>query len=363
MFQDRQHIVSINATGIMSTVPYFSLYHKGGYMESTVTVKPSLAIAILKGGLGVNVPMFLWGPPGIGKSQIVAQVAAELNLPLIDIRAVLLDPVDLRGVPSVENGTTRWNPPIFLPTEGEGVLFLDELSQAPESVQSSLLQLVLDRKLGEYRLPDGWRILAAGNRVTDGSFSRKISKALGSRFATHLELAVDLDEWCAWAINNEVPSEIIGFLRLRPDLLHHFDAKAQGNSFPCPRVWANVGKFMGKLPFEAELPFFAGALGFGPAAEFTSFLQIFRDLPDIEAIMLDPDTVDVPSEPSVLYALCGAMSRKVTSDNISRAFHYMKRLPSEFQVVWLRDALQAEPMLATSKEFSAWAKDNSELLL
>ncbi len=332
-------------------------------MDTSVTVKPSLAITILKSGLGVNVPMFLWGPPGIGKSQIVAQVAANLKLPLIDIRAVLLDPVDLRGVPSVENGATRWNPPIFLPTEGEGVLFLDELSQAPESVQSSLLQLVLDRKLGEYRMPDGWRILAAGNRVTDGTFSRKISKALGSRFATHLELAVDLDEWCAWAVNNNVPTEIISFLRLRPDLLHHFDPKAQGNSFPCPRVWANVGQFMGKLPQEAELPFFAGALGFGPAAEFTSYLQIYRDLPDVDTIMLSPDTADVPREPSVLYALCGAMSRRVTTGNAAPAFRYMKRLPTEFQVVWLRDALQAEPLLATTGEFSDWAARNAGLLL
>jgi len=100
-------------------------------METPVSVKPSLAIAILKSGLSVNVPMFLWGPPGIGKSQIVAQVAADLNLPLIDIRAVLLDPVDLRGVPSVENGTTRWNPPNFLPTEGEGVLFFGRTLPGP----------------------------------------------------------------------------------------------------------------------------------------------------------------------------------------------------------------------------------------
>jgi hypothetical protein len=332
-------------------------------MESPVTVKPSLAITILKSGLGVNVPMFLWGPPGIGKSQIVAQVAASLNLPLIDIRAVLLDPVDLRGVPSVENGATRWNPPDFLPRHGEGVLFLDELSQAPDSVQSSLLQLVLDRRLGEYCLPDNWRILAAGNRVTDGTFSRKISKALGSRFATHLELAVDLDEWCVWAIANQVPSEILAFLRLRPDLLHHFDPKAQGNSFPCPRVWANIGQFLGKLPVEAELPFFAGALGFGAAAEFTSFLKIYRDLPEVDAIMRDPDQAVVPQEPSVLYALCGAMSRKVTLDNATAAFHYMRRLPTEFQVVWLRDTLQAEPGLATSREFGRWAEDNGDLLL
>jgi hypothetical protein len=199
--------------------------------------------------------------------------------------------------------------------------------------------------------------------VTDGTFSKKISKALGSRFATHLELVVDLDEWCAWAIDNNVPPEIISFLRLRPDLLHHFDPKAQGNSFPCPRVWANVGQFMGKLPLEAELPFFAGALGFGAAAEFTSFLQIYRELPDVDAIMVDPDNSEVPVEPSVLYALCGAMSRKVTSGNISQAFRYMNRLPSEFQVVWLRDALKAEPRLAATDEFSGWARENAGLLM
>jgi hypothetical protein len=318
-------------------------------MDAAVTVKPSLATTILKSCLSVNVPLFLWGPPGIGKSQIVAQVAASLQLPLIDIRAVLLDPVDLRGVPSVSDGVTRWNPPNFLPTAGEGVLFLDELSQAPDSVQSSLLQLVLDRKLGEYSMPDGWRILAAGNRVTDGTFSRKISKALGSRFATHLELAVDLDEWCAWAIENKVPAEIMAFLRLRPELLHHFDAKAQGNSFPCPRVWANVGKFMGILPLEAELPFFSGALGYGPAAEFTSFLQVYRDLPDLDALLLAPDETEIPKEPSVLYALCGAMSRKINAGNVNQAFRYMKRLPLEFQVVWLRDALQATPRLPTAR--------------
>ena len=332
-------------------------------MDTSVTVKPSLAIAILKGGLNVNVPMFLWGPPGIGKSQIVAQVAAELKLPLIDIRAVLLDPVDLRGVPSVENGSTRWNPPIFLPTEGEGVLFLDELSQAPDSVQSSLLQLVLDRKLGEYRMPDGWRILAAGNRVTDGTFSRKISKALGSRFATHLELAVDLDEWCAWAINNDVPAEIIGFLRLRPDLLHHFDPKAQGNSFPCPRVWANVGQFMGKLPLEAELPFFAGALGFGPAAEFTSFLQIYRDLPDIEAIMLDPDSVGRSRR--AIRALCPVRGNE-PQGNVRQ--HFSGLSLHEATAVGISSRLAARCTASRAhachhQEFTDWAKDNADLLL
>ncbi len=326
------------------------------------TLTCSTAKKVLEAAISERLPVFLWGPPGVGKSQIVAQVADSLNLPLIDVRAVLLDPVDLRGVPSIENGTTRWNPPDFLPKDGEGVLFLDELPQAPDSVQSSLLQLVLDRRLGEYCLPDGWIVVAAGNRVTDGTFSRKISKALGSRFATHLELAVDLDEWCAWAIDNQVPAEILAFVRLRPDLLHSFDPQASGNSFPCPRVWATLGRFVGKLPVEAELPFFAGALGDGPAVEFIGFLRLYRDLPDIDGILMDPDGADVPTSPAVLYALCGAMSRKITANNASRVFAYMRRLPTEYQVVWLRDAVRRDKSITKTPEFTTWAIKNGEIL-
>lgn len=332
-------------------------------MENTNSLKPTYAVAALKAAVTVNRPLFIWGPPGIGKSQIVAQVAESMDMELIDVRAVLLDPVDLRGVPSIEDGTTRWNPPNFLPTDGKGILFLDELPQAPESVQSSLLQLVLDRQLGEYKLPDGWVVLAAGNRVTDGTFSRKLSKALGSRFATHLELAVDLDDWCAWAVENGVEPEILAFVRLRPDLLHQFDSKAKGNSFPCPRVWATVSEFLGKLPPEIELPFFAGALGDGPAAEFTSFLRIFRDLPSIESILLDPENADVPNDkPAVLYALCGAMSRRITEENASKVFVYMQRMPTEFQVVWLRDSIRSCPDIVATKEFTEWSIKNGDLL-
>lgn len=326
------------------------------------TVKPSVASSLLATALKKNRPIFLWGAPGVGKSAIVRQAAESMGLALVDIRAVLLDPVDLRGVPSIEDGITRWNPPVFLPTEGEGVLFLDELPQAPESVQSALLQLVLDRRLGEYRLPDGWRIVAAGNRVTDGTFSRKLSKALGSRFATHLDVAVDLDDWCRWAVENQIEPEILGFVRFRPDLLHSFDAKAAGNSFPCPRVWAEVSGFVGELPPDGELAFFSGALGDGPAAEFTSFLRIYRNLPNIDGILLNPDDAEVPDDPSVLYALCGAMSRKVTVDNASRAFAYMNRLPVEFQVVWLKDTTRTNSKIVTTKEFTAWAVKNGDLL-
>jgi hypothetical protein len=322
---------------------------------------------ILRACLNKQRPMFVWGPPGVGKSDGIRQVVAEMDGHLIDVRASLLDPVDLRGVPSVVNGQTRWNPPIFLPTAEQAarypivVIFLDELAQAIEAVQSSLLQLVLDRQLGEYSLPTNVVIVAAGNRVTDGTFSRKMSKALTTRFATHVELLPNVDQWCKWALDHNVSPEVIAFNRLRPDLHMAFDPKAAGNSFPCPRVWAQVSDFI-DLPADCALPFLSGALGDGPAAEFLGFLRLYKSMPDLDAVLMNPDTADVPTDPSTLYAVATAMARKLTAGNAKRAFTYMGRLSVEFQVVWLRDALHLDKANARLPEFTAWAIRNGDLL-
>ena len=145
-------------------------------------------------------PVFVWGGPGIGKSAVVRQLAEGLNVPLQDVRALLLDPVDLRGLPSIaSDGRSKWSTPEFLPHDGEGILFLDELNAAPAMVQASCYQLVLDRKLGEYSLPDGWAILAAGNRDSDRAVTTRMPTPLRNRFV-HLEFEVDLQEWSEWAI-------------------------------------------------------------------------------------------------------------------------------------------------------------------
>jgi MoxR-like ATPase len=139
-------------------------------------------------------PVFLWGGTGIGKSAIVRQLATSLNLPLQDVRALLLDPVDLRGLPFLgSDGRSRWATPEFLPKDGEGILFLDELNAAPAMVQASCYQLVLDRKLGEYTLPDGWAIIAAGNRDSDRAVTTRMPSPLRNRFV-HLEFEVDAQE-------------------------------------------------------------------------------------------------------------------------------------------------------------------------
>ena len=154
-----------------------------------------------------------WGAPGAGKSQVVAQVAAALDVRLIDIRAILVDLVDLRGLPTVEHGKAAWATPAFLPDEGAGILFLDELNAAPPLVQATCNQLVLDRALGEYRLPDGWTVFAAGNREGDRAVTPRMSSALANRFV-HLSFEPDLDDWSRWAMGQaDLRPEVVAFLR------------------------------------------------------------------------------------------------------------------------------------------------------
>ena len=199
-------------------------------------MKPSKLYEALHALIGERVPLHIWGACGVGKSQIVAQVADDLDFDFLDVRAVQLDPVDLRGLPRIKEDQTEWVPPKFLPTSGKGILFLDELTSAPQMTQAGCYQLVLDRKLGEYRLPDGWVVIAAGNPASERGVHFSMPRPLRNRFV-HLELEADLNDWCKWAVNSNVRPEIIAFLRFKPDLLHTADATSDANAWPTPRSW------------------------------------------------------------------------------------------------------------------------------
>jgi hypothetical protein len=308
-------------------------------------------------------PAFLWGSPGIGKSAIVKQVASEKKLPVRDVRAALLDPVDLRGIPVVRDGKTTWTAPEFLPTEGAGLLFLDELNAAPPLVQAACYQLVLDRALGEYTLPDGWTVIAAGNLESDRAVTSRMSTALSSRFL-HLELDIHLDDWSKWAFSHEIRPEIVAFVRFRPELLHKFDPRSGEKSFPCPRTWEFTSKILNGSPArEIEYEMLKGIVGEAAAAEFTGFLRIFRDLPSPDAILLNPEQADVPTDPATLYALCGALARKASDNTADRLFKYFRRLPAEFGVMAVRDSVSNCKDVAKTRSFIEWASDNSEILI
>ena len=325
---------------------------------------PSHVARALSTLLPIRQPVFLWGPPGVGKSQIVAQTAAALGLELIDIRAVLLDPVDLRGLPQIDaDGRTHWRAPAFLPTDGQGVLFLDELNAAPPLVQAACYQLILDRALGEYRLPNGWTVIAAGNRDQDRAVTHRMPTALANRFV-HLEIEPHLEDWIAWAEQSGIASEVTAFLRFRPALLHDFDPTRAARSFPTPRSWEFVSTMLqGQPDQQVELELLRGAVGDGAALEFSGFLRTWRELPDTDAVLADPDAAPAPVEPAAAYAICEALGRLACPDVMPALTRYAARLPVEFGVLLMRDAVRRDSRTAKTPSFAAWARDNAEVFV
>lgn len=306
-------------------------------------------------------PVCVWGEPGIGKSDIMEQVAQATSRQFNDQRAVLLDPVDVRGLPTVVNGRSTWATPDFLPTTGRGVLFLDELNRAATMVQNAFLQLVLDRRLGDYTLPGDWVVAAACNRSQDGGGVTKMNSALSSRFL-HLELEPTLDDWCKWAVTHNIEPAVIAFLRFRPELLHKFDRNAR--SFPNCRSWEFVSRVTAQNPSKnVELALFEGVVGHGAAIEFAAFLQLFRNIPSIDSILLNPDKAAVPvNDAASLWAIASALSRRATDANFRRVLTYLERMPGEYNVLSVKDATARDQKLCATPEFTTWMINHSDVV-
>ncbi len=330
-------------------------------------MNPLQVISSLHTLIQIKQPVFLWGAPGIGKSQIVAQVANEKSCKLIDIRAVLLDPVDLRGLPRINNqGQATWCPPSFLPSEDckdNGIVFLDELNAAPPLVQAACYQLVLDRRIGEYTLPQGWTVIAAGNGEKDRAVTHRMPTALANRMV-HITMQTSVEDWLLWAENSNICPEIMAFLRFRPNLLHDFDPQSASKAFASPRSWeflSNMLKSCVHASVEYEL--FQGTVGMAAATEFMGFLKVWRDLPTVESILATPTSIEIPNEPATLYALCEALGAKASVQNIENIIHYALRLPTEFSVLLLRTAVCKDEKIVQTEPFMHWAKQNSHVLM
>ncbi len=335
-------------------------------------MKPSQVVDALQilTNKDVMLPCFIHGSPGLGKSSLVKQVAEKNNLEIRDVRTVLLDACDIKGIPTISGKqgekVTEWCPPDFLPTSGEGILFLDELSQAPQMVQSSCLQLVLDRCIGNYRLPDGWRIVAAGNKQSDKAGSSKIITPLLNRFV-HLELDPCSEEWLTWAEKADINAQIRYYIKWKPAHLMSFDPKISQRSFASPRTWEYLSKILTKTGHinNSLMHLIEGAIG-NVSAEFTAFLALRDKLPDIERIMKDPEGTPVPvNEGGVLYALAGALEEKAMDPKNHDSFmKYSTRLPKEFSVLVIRNALaNAKCNLSSSHPLvHAWWEKNKEFI-
>ncbi len=314
-----------------------------------------------------RVPTFLWGAPGIGKSSIVKQIAQDKEVGFIDLRLALMDPTDLKGIPfyDKESHTALWAPPAFLPRHGEGILFLDELNSAPPSVQASAYQLILDRKVGEYELPSGWAIVAAGNREGDRGVTYRMPSPLANRFV-HFEMEVDVEDWRLWAYKKGLDERVISYISYRNEHLFTFDAKSDAKSFATPRSWEYVDKILkSTITKELLLDTLSGAIGREVGVSFLSFAKVMNRLPDIENI-LKTGSGEHSDEVDVLYALStGVVSAYLKDKNeekLENILRYTLGLKSEFAVMIVQDLQRNGVRMEHSEIFKEWVKKFAYLL-
>ena len=313
-------------------------------------------------------PILVKGAPGIGKTDIIYQAAEAAGCEVHVSHPVVSDPTDYKGMPFVVDGKATFLPfgdlQKLIDADKPLVFFMDDLGQAPASVQAAAMQLILARKINGHRVSDNVTFAAATNRKSDKAGVSGILEPVKSRFVSIWELVADLDDWIKWALNNNLPMELLSFIRFRPNLLCDFSPTADFVNSPCPRTVANVAKCMQDgYPPELEYEVYSGAAGEGFAAELMGFLKIYRDLPNPDVIIMNPDKAEVPEDPATLYALAGALTAKAGENNFERICTYGERMPAEFNVMMVRDIISKNQELTGTRAFINWSVNNSDVIM
>ncbi len=276
------------------------------------TVGPKNAKKSLRKAFKSKRPIFMWGPPGIGKSDIIKQLGDELDAHVIDVRLSLWEPTDIKGIPYFDSNSSKmvWAPPSELPDaemaaqHGKIILFLDELNSAAPAVQAAAYQLILNRRVGTYQLPDNVAIVAAGNRETDKGVTYRMPAPLANRFV-HLELAVDWDDYFEWATENKVHKDVVGFLTFSKKDLYDFDPKSSSRAFATPRSWSFVSELLTDDDTDTDTltDLVSGAIGEGLAIKFMAHRKIASKLPDPSDILKGKVKKMESKEISAMYSL------------------------------------------------------------
>ena len=321
--------------------------------------------------------VMLWGAPGVGKSQAVRQIAKEIErrtgkkVVVTDVRLLLFNPIDLRGIPTANEDKTLavWlKPQIFQMDERDSVvniLFLDEISSAPQSVQASAYQITLDRTVGEHRLPENCIVISAGNRTTDKSVAYKMPKALANRLM-HFQVEGSFESWKAWAIEHGIHEKVLGFLSFRQTYLMGFNTETDDLAFATPRSWEMVSNVLNAVSGEVEkvYPQIAGLVGSGVAVEFLSWEKVYASLPSIEDIF-NGKNPPMPKNGDTMYALSASMvayarAHKEEYRRIGNSISYALRMPPDFSLLVMRDYTCIEKgyreKLMRIPEFSEWLR-------
>lgn len=332
---------------------------------------------------GEEVPtVMLWGQPGVGKSDGIRGLAKNLEkatkkeVIVHDVRLLLFNPVDLRGipVPDSEREFAKWlKPQIFNMDSSPNViniLFLDEITAAPPTVQASAYQLTLDRKVGEHKLPDNVIIVGAGNRVQDKGVAYKMPTPLANRM-THFDIVCDLEDWKDWAIPNGIHPLVLGFLNFRETLLNKFDPASDDSAFPTPRSWAFVSKYLHIFNnVDSAYPMIAGSVGEGVAVEFKSFAKTYGSLPNIDDIFNGKEVKFDGNKPDIVCALSSALvskAGKATDEQLRNMMKFITNgaMSKEFSVLTVKDLLRVDNVkirLIAIPEWNTWSATHKQFI-
>jgi hypothetical protein len=324
-------------------------------LSSNRTVSPNEAKRAIRKCININRPVFMWGPPGVGKSDIVKQIGEEQNRPVIDVRLSLWEPTDIKGIPyynSAEN-TMTWAPPAELPTDpnSNAILFLDELNSAAPATQAAAFQLVLNRRVGTYVLPDNVSIVAAGNRDSDKGVTYRMPSPLANRFL-HLEIRTDFEDWHDWAIQNRIHEQVVGYLGFAKQDLYDFDPKGASRSFATPRSWSFVSDLLkdDDVDDQTLTTLVAGAVGEGLAIKFMAHRKVAKQMPNPTDILEGKVTKCNIKEISAMYSLSISMCYELQEANRKHAVNWnemadnylgfmMENFPVELTVMGAKIAL------------------------
>lgn len=325
--------------------------------------------------VGMNEPAFIWGKPGIGKSQIIQSVfrsdfdATKENGNFVDVRLSQYDSVDLRGVPvpDMEQGLTMWQMPSTLPFKGNPkfdpsadiiALFLDEMNSGQQSTTAAVMQLLNERRIGEHELMDNVRLLAAGNRETDRGVAIRMATPTANRL-THYELIEDVDSTCIHFQSIGLPAVGIAFLQFRKPLLSTFDPAKPDKAFATPRSWEKALRYYANpnLSEKIKLASISGSVGRGPAHEFFGFVDIWHKVIPISKIIADPERTPVPDREDMRYATAVNISGSMSMKNVSQLHKYLKRMEPTYLILAWHMAIKRDRALFSAKEFISLASD------
>jgi hypothetical protein len=304
---------------------------------------------------------FLRGPSGIGKSEVVFQTSKLLSehvsnwQGVVDLRLAQMEPTDLRGIPHVVDGRTHWARPDFLPADGAGILFLDEITSAPPSVQAAAYQLCLTPE--DFGIPAEWMVIAAGNRKTDRGVTYNLAAPLQNRMCD-IDVNTTIDDFTAHAITRGIRPEILALLQDRPDLLHKFEPTGDIRPFPSPRSWFAVSHTLElDLPVQDRVELIKGDVGEEAAMIFETHLRVWESMPRIEDILQGKD-VPVPKELNVRYCVAMGLATRLDATNFDKAWKFLSKMPGDVQTLTIKLAHKRDRTITKSSAFTQWAIAN-----